>query len=48
MSLTGYIGTGVNTEFFFILHIPKFENTALFQMLIADEMGLTFNQFEKQ
>lgn len=47
MPLTGYIGTGVNTEFFFLFDIPKFENTVIFQMLVADGMGLSFKEFEK-
>ncbi|GJM04168.1 MAG: hypothetical protein DHS20C09_01590 [marine bacterium B5-7] len=47
MPLTGYIGTGVNIEFFFLFDILKFENTVLFQTLVADGMGLTFEQFEK-
>jgi cytochrome b561 len=27
MPITGYLGTGANTEFFFMFDIPKFENT---------------------
>lgn len=47
MPLTGYIGTGVNTEYFFLFDIPKFENTAVFQTVVADWMGLGFKEFEK-
>lgn len=47
MPVTGYIGTGVNTEFFFLFDIPKFETTKVFQYFIADGMGLTFKEFEK-
>ncbi len=47
MPLTGYIGTGVNTEFFFLFDIPKFENTIVFQTLITDGMGLSFKEFER-
>ena len=47
MPITGYIGTGVNTEYFFLFDIPKFESTAMFQTLVADGMGLTFKEFEK-
>ncbi|OEY92678.1 cytochrome B [Acinetobacter proteolyticus] len=45
--LTGYLGTGVNTEFLFLFEIPKFEHTALFQSWVAQGMGLSFEQFEK-
>lgn len=45
MPLTGYLGTGANTEFFFLFDIPKFESTSLFT-LISDGMGITFKEFE--
>ncbi|KNC68737.1 cytochrome b [Pseudoalteromonas ardens] len=45
--LTGYVGTGVDTEFFFLFDIPKFESTALFNALIEQGMGLSFAEFEK-
>jgi len=47
MPLTGYIGTGVNTEYFFLFDIPKFENTVVFQTVVADWMGLGFKELEK-
>ena len=47
MVITGYIGTGVNTEYFFLFDIPKFENTWLFNTLVSETMGLTFKAFEK-
>lgn len=47
MPITGYIGTGVATEYFYLLQIPKFEDTALFQWLVADLYGVTFKEFEK-
>ncbi len=47
MPITGYLGTGANTEYFFLFEIPKFETTAAFQSLIAEGMDLTFKQFEK-
>jgi cytochrome b561 len=47
MPVTGYIGTGVNTEFFFLFDIPKFEETALFTALVSDGLGTTFEAFEK-
>jgi cytochrome b561 len=47
MPLTGYIGTGVNTEYFFLFDIPKFETTPLFASVVTDGMHLAFKQFEK-
>lgn len=47
MPLTGYLGTGVKTEFFFLFDIPKFADTWLFQMLVSNGLGLSFEQFEK-
>lgn len=47
MPMTGYLGTGVNTDYFFMFEIPKFESTQLFQSLVNEWMGLTFKEFEK-
>ena len=47
MVVTGYIGTGVNTEYFFLVDIPKFESTQLFSYIVADGLGMTFKEFEK-
>jgi len=47
MVITGYAGTGVNTEYFFLFEIPKFESTQAFALLIQDAMGMTFETFEK-
>ncbi|HEY0924331.1 cytochrome b [Rheinheimera pacifica] len=46
MPLTGYLGTGVATEYFFLFDIPKFADTWLFQTVVANGMGLSFEQFE--
>lgn len=46
MPLTGYLGTGVATEMFFLFDIPKFEDTAFFNTVVAGWMGLTFQEFE--
>ena len=46
MPLTGYVGTGVNTEFFFMFDITKFGSTSLYQMLVTNWMGLSFEEFE--
>ena len=47
MPITGYFGTGVNTEYFLMFDIPKFENTWLFESLVANGMGLSFEELEK-
>lgn len=47
MPLTGYLGTKVDTEFFFMFDIPMFESTQLFESLVRDGMGITFEEFEK-
>ena len=46
MPVTGYIGTGVHTEFFFLFDIPKFEDTPLFVTLVSDGLMMTFKEFE--
>lgn len=46
MPVTGYIGTGVATEYFYLFQIPKFEETWLFQALVWEQLGLTFEEWE--
>jgi cytochrome b561 len=46
MPLTGYIGTGVDTEYFFLFDIAKFEDTKIFAYLVSDAMKMTFKEFE--
>lgn len=46
MPITGYLGCGAPTEYFFLLDIPKFEDTAIFKALVADGLGLTFKEWE--
>jgi cytochrome b561 len=46
MPVTGYLGTGVATDFFFLFEIPKFADTAAFKVAIEGWLGLTFEQFE--
>lgn len=47
MPITGYLGTGANTDYFFLFEITKFENTALFQSLFHEGLGIAFEDFEK-
>lgn len=42
--VSGYIGTGVNTEYFFLFDITKFGDTGLYTMIAGD---MNFEQFEK-
>ena len=45
MPLSGYLGTGANTEYFFMFDIPSFKNTELFANNFS--MDMTFEEFEK-
>jgi len=47
MPITGYVGTGVKTEYFFMFDIPKFESTQLFVSLVSSKLGITFKEFEE-
>ncbi len=47
MPITGYIGTGVATEFFFLFDIPKFADTLVFEQWIHNGLGISFEDFEK-
>lgn len=47
MPVTGYLGTGVATEFFFMFEIEKFSNTWVFTQLIQEGLGISFETFEK-
>lgn len=46
MPVTGYIGTGVDTSYFFAFDIPKFESTQAFSILVTGWMGLEAEAFE--
>ncbi|QMU62407.1 MAG: cytochrome b [Gammaproteobacteria bacterium] len=47
MPLSGYIGTGVNTEFFFLFDVVKFEATSIYNTLVTNWLGLSFKEFEE-
>lgn len=47
MPLTGYFGTGANTDFFFLFEIPKFKETYLYDLLVTNWLGLSWQEFEK-
>lgn len=44
MPITGYLGTGAATEYF---GLPKVADTAWFNWLVVERLGLTFQEFEK-
>lgn len=46
MPLSGYFGTGVNTEFFGLFEIPKFQDTWLYEVSVTNLMGLDWETFE--
>ena len=47
MPVTGYIGTGVAAEYFYLFQVPKFEDTWLFDVLVWDMLGMTFKEWEE-
>lgn len=47
MPVTGYIDTGVATEFFFLFDIAKFPDTWVFINFIEQGMGINFLDFER-
>ncbi len=47
MPLTGYLGSGGSTNFFFLFEIPGFADTPLFSLIVRDGLGMTFEAFEK-
>lgn len=46
MPITGYMGTKVDTDFFFMFQIPQFADTAIFQTVVSGWLGMTFEEFE--
>lgn len=47
MPLSGYLKTGVGNDYFFLFHLPKFEDTWLFQTWVQGHLGMTFKQFRE-
>jgi len=47
MPVTGYVGTGVNTEYFLLFDIIKFESTQMFSYIVSNSLNMTFKEFEK-
>lgn len=46
MPVTGYLGAKVDTEFFFLFDITRFEATPVFQAWIKDGVGISYEAFE--
>lgn len=46
LPVTGYLGTKVDTEYFFLFDIPMFESTSLFSAVISDGLGISYEAFE--
>lgn len=46
LPLTGYLGTGAASKFFFLWEIPSFRDTALFSSFIEGQFGLSWEQWE--
>lgn len=47
MPITGYIGTGVATDYFFVFEIPKFQDTYMYPLLVEHMLGIDFETFEE-
>jgi cytochrome b561 len=47
MPVTGYMGTGVNTEFFGLFEITQFRNTELYELMVTGWLDLDWDHFEK-
>lgn len=47
MPVTGYLGTSVDTEYFFMFDITKFDSTPLFTSLVTERLEVSFKEFEE-
>ncbi|MDO6459586.1 cytochrome b [Granulosicoccaceae sp. 1_MG-2023] len=46
LPLSGYLGTGGPSQLFFVVEIPRFADTAVFQTVVNGWMGLSWEAFE--
>jgi len=44
--LSGYLGTGAPSQLFYLIEIPRFADTQIFQTVVQGWMGLSWEQFE--
>jgi len=47
MPISGYFGTGATINFFFMFEIPSFKATWMFDSLVTNYLGMTFQEWEK-
>ncbi len=47
MPLTGYFGTGANIDVFGLFEVPKFKSTAVYDAVVTNALGLSWEMFEK-
>lgn len=47
MPVTGYLGTGANTEFFNMFDITMFKDTALYETIVTNGLNLSWQEFEE-
>ena len=47
MPITGYLGTGAATDYFFMFEIAKFSDTAFSQVLLDKVLATNYEDFEK-
>ena len=46
MPLTGYLGTKLNTNYFFLFEIPKFNDLPIFNLIVEQWLGTDWKSFE--
>jgi len=46
MPITGYMGTKLDTNYFFLFDIPKFNDTALYSVLVEQWLQMDWESFE--
>jgi len=47
MPISGYLKTGIGNDYFYLFHLPKFEDTWMFRVFVHDWLGMTFKEFRK-
>ena len=46
MPITGYMGTKLDANYFLLIDIPKFSDTALYSLLVEQWLGMNWESFE--
>ena len=47
MPVTGYMGTGADTNFFGLFEVPQFSSTGLYDLVVTNWLGMDNEQFEE-